>query len=213
MFGDGVCLTGSQQRKRPFNQVTVPPAQQNTTFPPGVFWTMFRAAVFALLLQVGVTGAAVIIIVFTPTVGLGCRSMGYTAYGGIAIIIMFLTIISTILARISETRKGKSPFVEHATAFFAITLRWICYLLALLNSVGLIALSCFQFSNFLDNCYCNSSALGRGTNTYIVIILQDWVTTMRNFRAIGVSIAAATIFVFMFCLGMISSPPEEMKGI
>ena len=174
---------------------------------------MFKSVIFALLLQIGITGAAVVIIVFTPTVGLGCRSLGYTAYGGISIIIMFLTIISTILVRISETRKGKSPIVENVTAFFAITLRWVCYSLALANSVGLITLSCFQFSNFLANCYCNSSALSNGVNTYIIVELQDWVPTMRNFRAIGVAISAGTISIFMFWLGMISSPPKEIKGI
>ena len=174
---------------------------------------MFKSVIFALLLQIGITGAAVVIIVFTPTVGLGCRSLGYTVYGGVAIIIMFLTIISTILARISETRQGKSPFVEGVTAFFAITLRWICYTLALINSVGLIVLSCFQFSNFLANCYCNSSALGNGPNTYIVIIVQDWIPMMREFRAIGISVSAGTIFIFMFALSLISSPPKELKGI
>ena len=56
---------------------------------------------------------------------------------------MFLTIISTTLARISETRKGKSPYVEDVAAFFAVTLRWTCYFLALVNTMGLIVLSCF----------------------------------------------------------------------
>ena len=172
---------------------------------------MFRAAVFALLLQCGITGAAVVIIVYTPTIGLGCRSLGYTAYGVIAILIMFLTIISTILARISE--KGESRPVKSVTAFFAIALRWICYSLALVNSVGLIVLSCIQFSNFFNTCYCNSSVIGRGTNTYIVIILQDWIPTMKHTRAIGIGTAATSIFIFMVALGLISSQPEEMKGI
>ena len=174
---------------------------------------MFEAAVLALLLQCGITAAAVIIAIFTPTVGLGCRSLGYTIYGGIAIIIMFLTIISTILARISETRKGKSPHVEGGTAFLAIALRWICYLLALANSVGLIVLTCFQSSNFLGNCYCNSSIIGRGTNTYILIFVQDWVTTMRNSRIIGMVIAAGSISVFMVPLALICRPPSEMRDV
>ena len=168
---------------------------------------MLKAAVFALLLQIGITSAAVVVIVFTPTVGLGCRSLGYIIYGGVSIIIMFLTIISTILARISETRKGTSPFVENVTAFFAITLRWICYLLALINSVGLIVLSCLQFSNFLANCYCNSSVIGDGKNTYIAIVLKDWIPLMKRFRAVGVTIAAGSMFIFMVALRLISSPP------
>lgn len=168
---------------------------------------MLNAVVLALILQCGVTGAALIITIFTPTVGLGCRSLGYTVYGGLAIIIMFLAIFSTILARISETRKARSRLVRGVTAFFAIAIRRACVLLALLNSVGLIMLSCLQFSNFLANCYCNSSVIGRGTDTYIVIILQDWVSTMRNARIVGIALAAASISVFMTTLWFISALP------
>ena len=167
---------------------------------------MLKAAVFALLLQIGITSAAVVVIVFTPTVGLGCRSLGYIIYGGVSIIILFLTIVSTILARISETRQDESPYIKSITAFFAIVLRWICYLLALINSVGLITLSCFQFSNFLANCYCNSSVIGDGKSTYIAIVLKDWIPMMRKYRAAGVTIAAGSISIFMVVLRLISKP-------
>ena len=160
---------------------------------------MVYAAILALILQCGITGAALTIIVFTPTVGLGCRSLGYTAYGGLAIVIMFLTMFSTILARVSEIRKDKS-FVKWFTKASAIAIRCTCLVLAFLNSVGLIVLSCLQFSNFLANCYCNSSALGNGPNTYLVIIVSDWITTMTNARAIGIATAAASSSVFMLSI-------------
>ena len=174
---------------------------------------MFTSVVFALLLQIGTTGAAVIIIVLTPTVGLGCRSLGYTIYGGVSIVVMFLTITSTTLAHISETRGGGSPNVKRVTAFFAITIRSVCFLLALLNSVGVIVLACLQFSNSLTSCYCNSSVIGRGTNTYIVILLQDWASTMRKARIIGIAVATGSISVFMFSLAFISTPPKYLRGI
>jgi len=69
---------------------------------------MFHASIFALILQCGTTAAATIIIIFTPTAGLGCRSLGYIIYGTISILIMFLNIISTVLAWISETRKNST---------------------------------------------------------------------------------------------------------
>ena len=209
----GVCLTGFRQEERPLLQPATPPAPKHTTFPPGVFWTMFRAAVLALLLQCGVTSAALIVVVFTPTVGLGCCSLGYTLYTGLSILIMFLTIISTILVRISETRKGKSPDVERVTTRLAITIRKVCFLLALLNAVGLVVLSCFQFSNLLYSCYCTSSVIGRGPNTYIVILLDDWVPIMRKARITGVAIAAGSVYVFMSSLAIINYPPAEMRDI
>ena len=162
---------------------------------------MIYAAIFALILQCGITGAATIIIVYTPTIGLGCRSLGYTAYGGLAIIIMFLTMFSTVLARIWETRKDNHYFLLKWIAMpLAITIRCTCLVLAFLNSVGLIALSCLQFSNFLSNCYCNSSALSNGTNAYVVVTLTDWITTMTKYRGIGIGAAAGSSLVFMFSI-------------
>ena len=207
MFGDGVCLTGFQQEGGPADHIIPTPVQTRTTFPTGAFRTMLKAAAFALLLQIGVTSAAVIIIVFTPTFGLGCRSLGYIIYGVVSIIIMSLSMISTILSRISETRQGNSPFIRKITAFSTIALRWTCYLLALINSAGLITLSGFQFSNFLANCYCNSSVIGNGKDTYIIIVLHDWIPAMRKYRAAGVAIAASSMFIFMVALRLISSPP------
>ena len=174
---------------------------------------MFKSVILALLLQIGITGAALVIIIFTPTAGFRCRSLGYTVYGGVSILIMFLTVISTILARISETRKDKSPLVRITTALFAIALRWTCYSLALVNSVGLVILFCFQFSNFLASCYCSSSVIGHGMNTYVIIVLQDWISTMRNARAIGIGVAASSISVFMISHVLISSPSRDLRGI
>ena len=166
---------------------------------------MAYAAFLALLLQFGTTGAATIIIIYTPTVGLGCRSLGYIFYGGVAIIIMFLTIFSTILARISETRGDKSPLVKRVTAFFAVFIRYTCRALAILNAVGIIALCCLQFSNLLDNCYCNSRVLGKGTNAYITITDTKLIPRMDDVRAYGVVTALASISLFIICLQLISS--------
>ena len=164
---------------------------------------MTYAAILGLLLQFGTTGAAVIIIVYTPTVGLGCRSLGYLIYGWIAITIMFLTILSTILARISEINKDNS--LKRFTKSLAVTIRCTCLVLAVLNSVGLIVLCCFQFSNFLANCYCNASVLGNGTNTYLVVILTDLIGMMRYARIYGVATAVGSISAFIIFLRFVSS--------
>ena len=67
-------------------------------------------------------------------------------------------------------------------------------------------MSCFQFSNFLANCYCNSSVIGDGKSTYIAIVLKDWIPMMRKYRAAGVTIAAGSISIFMVVLRLISKP-------
>ena len=209
---DGGCLTDSQQ-KRETSSWDVPTlfAEKKDAFPRGAFTSMFNAAVMALILQCGTTAAATIIIFFTPTVGLGCRSLGYTIYGAIAILIMFLTIISTILARISETREERSTIVKCFTAFIAIALRRITFFLALINSVGLIVLSCFQFSHFLDNCYCNASFITRGENSYIIAVFNTGsVTMMRNSRIIGTALSGVVMIIYMIFIWLMSALPVDI---
>ena len=96
-FGfDGLFLTNPQQKGSTFGPVA------KVGFSPGVFASMSHASIFRLILQCGTTGAdAIIILIYTPTVGLGCRSPGHIIYGATTIIIMLLSI-STISARISE---------------------------------------------------------------------------------------------------------------
>ena len=161
---------------------------------------MIFAAISGLLLQFGTTGAAMIIIIYTPRTGLGCRSLGYLIYGWIAITIMFFTIFSTAFARISEIRNYKS-FAK----MLIIATRCACFVLAFINSVGLIVLSCLQFSNVLDTCYCNASVLGNGANTYIVVILTELVDMMWNARVYGVGTAVGSIVALIISLGLTTS--------
>ena len=182
-------------------------------FPPGVLISMFNASILALVLQCGTTAAAAIIIVFTPTVGFGCRSLGYTIYAGISIVILLLTIISTISARISETRSEHSTVVKSFTASIAIALRRTCLLLACINAVGLIVLSCFQFTHFLDNCYCNASVIGRGTDSHLIIIYEGWTSTMRTAWISATTLAAASMAIYMIYLWLISALPTEIDRL
>ena len=174
---------------------------------------MFIASIFAIILQSGPTAAATRIMDFTPRIGLGCRSLGYVIYGAVALLILFLTIISTISVRISETRdSGRSPTVQGYASSIAITLRWICLVLAFINATGLIVLSCFQFSSFLDNCYCAASVIGRGTNAFVIINFEAWIPTMRNSRIGAIVLAGASMAVYMFFLWFMSSLPADIDA-
>ena len=177
----------------------------------------------ALILQFGISIAAAIITIYTPTVGVGCRSLGYIIYGGIAIAIMFLNIISTIVVHISENRNGR-PTAENPanenfitkhitggslTAFIAITLRRLSLFLAFVNTVGLILFSFIQFSDFLNNCYCNASIIGRGTDSYVLITTYEgWISTMRTSRIVATVLAAACTTIYMVVLWFMSDLSE-----
>ena len=179
-------------------------------FPPGALTSMFHASIFALILQCGTTAAAAIIAVFTPTFGVGCRSLGYITYGAIALLIFFLTIISTILARISETRHER-PTTKKYTAFIAIALRRISLLLAFVNAAGLIVLSCVHFSRFFDNCYCNASVIGRGKNSYVTASFEGLTSTMRTARIAATGLAAASAAIYMTVIWLTSALPAEIE--
>ena len=180
-------------------------------FPPGVFSSMFIASFFALVLQCGTVVAAMGIVVSTPTVGLKCRALGYAIYGGISILIWFLTIISTISARIAETRNRPAAIAVKAPTFFiAIGLRWVSLILAIVNAAGIIGLCGLQFSNYLETCYCDSSVIGRGAGTYIIInpegsILQIWVS-----RVVAIGIAGLVMTFFMVSLWFMAKLPKDI---
>ena len=205
--GLGSYLTDFQQDH--IYDVTSQPT--GSVFPPGVLASMFIASILAIILQCGPTAAAAIIMIFTPMIGLGCRSVGYVIYGAVALLILFLTIISTISAHIAETRNNsRSATVKGYASSVAITLRWICLILAFINATGLVVLSCFQFSSFLDNCYCGASVLGRGSDSFIIINFEAWIPTMRNSRIGATLLAGVSMSVYMFFLWFVSSLPAEI---
>ena len=126
--------------------------------------------------------------------------------------ILVFAIISTILARIAEIRSGES-FVRGFTAFIAISLRRINRILALINMVGLLLISCLQFSNALDNCYCNGSVLGRGTSSHIIIYYDGWIDTMKTSRIIATALAGTSMLIYMLFLWLMSASPVELNDI
>ena len=171
---------------------------------------MFSASIFAFILQFGVTAAATIIVIFTPTVGLGCYSLGYILYGVISLFILYLTIASTIFVRISETRHERSIIVKRFTAFIAIAFRRTSLFLAFLNAAGLITFVFFQFTNFLDTCYCYASVTGLGVDSYVVATFDGWISVMRTSRILATILAAASMATYMIFLRIMSAFPSEI---
>ena len=202
----------SQQKKWPTPEAA---ARPTSVFPPGALTSMFNASIFALVLQCGTTAAAVIIVVLNPTVGFGCRSLGYTLYGGISILILSLTIASTISARISETRIGRSTTfsIKGFTASIAIALRRISLFLAFINAIWLIVLSSFQFSHTLNNCYCNAAVTGNGTDSYIIISFEGWISTIKAARISATILAAASMAIYMGFLWLMTALPTGIDRL
>jgi hypothetical protein len=163
---------------------------------PGVFSRFFVSSLVALGLTWATTGAAVIVVWFTPTRGLGCRSGAYLLYGVLSTLVWMLLVTSSALAHYSTqvTHKADGQAVyTRATRIagaLSIVLRRLGKVVATCNALWIVLACIFQFSSFFDRCYCNSSVLGLGRLAYDVIQLVDAdISTMKAAWIGGVALA------------------------
>ncbi|KAH7908566.1 hypothetical protein BJ138DRAFT_1157411 [Hygrophoropsis aurantiaca] len=166
-------------RLRTSNDVTTSVSRHSPRgrLPPGVYHRMFLASLMSLLLQWGTTGAAVLALWLTPTTGLGCWSLSYFIYGGLSTLVWVLLVASSRLGDYSTSRRPRragprynAPLAIRLAKRLSNIFRFTGKILAVVNAIGLVASSVFQFSSVYDDCYCNGSVLGRGqANSYVVL--------------------------------------------
>jgi len=183
--------------------------------PPGMWKRIFVASAFAIGLQWATTGSAVIIVLFTPTTGLGCRSGSYILYGATSTLIWFAQLLSSYLAHYAKERhdRGDIPRAESKSANWAKNLatflRRLSVLAAACNTISVILACVFQFSNFYNTCYCNASVLGRGFAHAYVIIDRDtgyYNGPMKAAWVGGVVLASGSVVLFLFFLHLMLDP-------
>ncbi|KAJ7715531.1 hypothetical protein B0H16DRAFT_1615740 [Mycena metata] len=111
---------------------------------PGVVSRFLLAALLALSLTWGTTGAAVLVAFFTPTKGIGCRSGSYLIYGVNSTLVWMLLVASSLLAHYLTFTVSFKGWYMHtkATRFAGV--------LTSLNSVWLILACLFQFGSVFD---------------------------------------------------------------
>ncbi|RXW13781.1 hypothetical protein EST38_g12071 [Candolleomyces aberdarensis] len=206
------------------------PRYRHTAFKsrwgPNVFSRIAIASALAFMLQWGTVGAAFIVVYFTPTTGLGCRSASYLLFGALSTIVWLLLISSFLVHYVSTSspssaytrirplnlrqyQGGRSyPLRLSIARHLAIFLRRLAKLLATVNAIWILAACLFQFGNFFDRCYCNSSVFGRGSGAYNII---DWTTLnkapMKNAWVGGVCLAGGTAFLFVGFVNVFIDPP------
>ena len=185
--------------------------------PSGVWKRLFVASVFALGLQWGTTGSAVIITVLTPTTGLGCRSGSYIIYGIISTAIWSTLLLSSYLAHYAKARRR---YNHRCSSFNLVTvaqglatfLRRLSILAASFNTLWIILACMFEFSNFYSTCYCNSSVLGRGAkNAYNIIAAHDHAY-MRVTWIGGFVFAGGCAVLYLFFLSLMLEPHHDAKN-
>ncbi|KAG1757928.1 hypothetical protein EDB19DRAFT_75286 [Suillus lakei] len=177
---------------------------QPSHWAPGVITRMAVASCASLALQWGTVGGAFVVEWFTPTTGMGCRSLSYLIYGVVSTLIWMMLLTSSILAHYSIAYDRKSLRARVAEAF-SHCLRMIGKLLAIANSIWVILTCILQYSDFYDTCFCNSSMISRGqAAAYITIIETTTQAAAAKVAWICALIMACTsAFVFIVLVGLL----------
>ncbi|KAG2745451.1 hypothetical protein P692DRAFT_20741972 [Suillus brevipes Sb2] len=176
----------------------------------GIFFRMFVASLLPIALQWATTGAAVLVVYFTPAVGLGCRSLGYIIYGVLATVVWAMLVTSSIISHYTYSYSGRSSW----SPFFSITmrlanvlsklLRWGGKFLAIVNAIWAVTTSMLQFADVYNNCYCNSSVLGRGVQHAYDIVVTDTldlgITEAAWWGALALACSTSLGFIFLMSL-------------
>jgi hypothetical protein len=195
-------------------------------------WTrILLASVLALSLQWGTTGAAIVVVWFTPTagkllsnkphsdrkaeripLGLGCRSGAYIIYGAVSTIVWMMLVLSSILAHYSLTTLSFT-FLGRAAALASIFLRRCGKILATFNAIWIVVSCLFQFSNLFDRCFCNSSVFGWGSaRAYDVMeLIRDDISHMRGAWIGGVVLAGGSAALFLIFINLLINPPSTQE--
>lgn len=117
-----------------------------------------------------------------------------------------ILVLSSILAHYS-TAASRLTFLNRLAAQLSIFLRRCGKIMAALNTVLIVVAGVFQFTNFFDRCYCNSSVLGWGSRAFYVMELNqgDIDHTKRAWIG-GVVLAAGSVTLFAGFITLFINP-------
>ncbi|KZV67014.1 hypothetical protein PENSPDRAFT_744607 [Peniophora sp. CONT] len=212
----GVNRQGDDEEVRRYTQQPGHLSGTRSLHATGVIRRFLVAAFFALFLQWGTIGGGIVVVLYTPTRGLGCRSGAYILYAVTGTIIWLLMVLSSFLSYYAAT-SNSSPVHTLSSARVAAILstgfRRIGKVLAILNATWIVVVCVFQFASFFDRCYCNSSVLGLGRGAYDVInFTANDVHAMKAawIGSVALSLGTATLFVLFVALYV--DPPGPVSG-
>ncbi|KAG0696732.1 hypothetical protein DFH29DRAFT_1004329 [Suillus ampliporus] len=183
---------------------TQPYGAQRSHWAPGVFTRMAVASCASLALQWGTVGAALIMAWFTPTTRIGCRSLSYLLYGVISTLIWIMFLMSSILAHYSAGYSHRALLSARVSLALSHWLRRMGKVLAVANSIWVVAACTFVYSSFYDTCFCNSSVVSRGKAAYTVIIETTAQAAVLKAAWIGaLALACTSALVFLSLINLL----------
>ncbi|KAF7336507.1 hypothetical protein MSAN_02305400 [Mycena sanguinolenta] len=139
--------------------------------PPSAIRHVLFAALVALFLQWGTTGAAIYVAYSTPAAGLGCRSGSYLLYGISATFSWLLLVFSQFVSHALMHRLEQDPHLRSTgnciLARLAVITQVSGKTIAVANAGWLIASSVLEDVGAFQTCWCQSTALSYHTRGWI----------------------------------------------
>ncbi|KAG2114339.1 uncharacterized protein F5147DRAFT_786912 [Suillus discolor] len=176
----------------------------------GMFFRMFVASLLPLALQWATTGSAVLVVYFIPTIGLGCRSLGFLIYGTLATIVWAMLVMSSTLSHYASSRSDR-PSDSFSSTTLSLTkvvsnlLRWGGKLVAIINAIWIIVAGMLEFASTYDNCYCNSNVLGGAQNAYNIVLRNGVDLGQTKAAWFGaLALAGSTSLGFIFYISLLT---------
>jgi len=142
---------------------------------PFVIQRAFIAAFLGLWLLWGTTGAAIIIHVKTPPVGIGCRALTLIIYGTLSTIVFLLMFLSSFLSHWAHAELPVYDLSHKVIGFIAYVLQWMGKYIGLINGLGIIGAYMMQLSGGYNNCFCSSQRFfegGYGGDVLVFLVEQ-----------------------------------------
>jgi hypothetical protein len=141
------------------------------TISPDIWKRIFIASLFAVFIQWGTTGPAILIAYLTPTQGLGCRSGSYVLYGIFGTIAWVTLAISAGIshaAMVLEQSRNRGLGYNFLCALAVLT-RMLGKTIVVVNAMWLILSSLFQYIGMFENCWCQGCELSLGVRGWVML--------------------------------------------
>ncbi|KAJ7136748.1 hypothetical protein C8R44DRAFT_868868 [Mycena epipterygia] len=160
---------------------------------------MIGAAIVALFLQWGTTGAAIYVAYNTPAVGLGCRSGSYLIYGIAATLSWAMLVFSHLVSHVFMQRFEQDPerprtAVMNALAGLAVITRFTGKAIAISNALWLIVSSVLEDIETFQTCWCQTDAFQYGAN--------GWTPVFKGTADLRVTAGGIWIGGFIFSIAV-----------
>ena len=187
-------------------------ARNPSRWATGIWGRVVLATIFALGLQWGTAGGAIIVHYWEYPIGIGCRTFSFLMYAVASTLSFFLFLASSILAHISRPLPGQPHLQSRLFTLCdvgAIVCRWLGKAVAMLSAIGILVVCFFQVAGTFDTCFCASATIVKsGSIVFFLIDFLPGPAILESWWIGGLAMSSSTALLFGFSI-YLSTPPRR----